>query len=163
MNVIVIMADSLRVDHLGCYGNDWIRTPNLDRFAAESCVFDMAFSEGLPTVPTRTSLFTGRYTFPFRGWQRLEHNDVVLAEVLWSSGYTSALITDTYHLHKPQMAFERGFDYVHFIRGQEGDPYILDKSITVDLDAYHKDNDDPKASARARCRVVKSGKTYQNL
>lgn len=36
MNVIVIMLDSLRADHLGCYGNEWIRTPNIDRLARES-------------------------------------------------------------------------------------------------------------------------------
>ena len=44
MNVIIIMADSWRVDHIGYYGNEWIQTPNLDRFAEESCVFDMADS-----------------------------------------------------------------------------------------------------------------------
>ena len=36
MNVIVIMLDSLRADHLGCYGNKWIRTPNIDKLARES-------------------------------------------------------------------------------------------------------------------------------
>ena len=70
MNVIVIMLDSLRADHLGCYGNEWIRTPNIDRLARESVLFENAYPEGLPTIPVRTALFTGRYTFPFRGWQR---------------------------------------------------------------------------------------------
>lgn len=140
MNVIVIVNDSLRWDHLGCYGNDWIKTPNIDKLASESAVFDNFYSEGLPTVPTRTTFFTGRYTFPFRGWQRLEPKDVVLAEVLWNKGYKSALITDTYHLHKPSMAFERGFDYVNFIRGHEGDPWIIDESIDVDaeVEKYYK-------------------------
>jgi len=36
MNVIVVMADSLRKDHVGCYGNRWIKTPNIDRLASES-------------------------------------------------------------------------------------------------------------------------------
>jgi arylsulfatase A-like enzyme len=124
MNVIVILADSLRVDHLGCYGNDWIKTPNLDRFAREATVFERAYSEGLPTLPTRTAMFTGRYTFPFRGWQPLQPNDAPIAEILWSCGYKSALITDTYHMHKPGMCYERGFDFVQFIRGQEGDPLV---------------------------------------
>ena len=73
MNVIFIMNDSTRPDHLGCYGNDWIKTPNIDNFAKESALFSEAHSEGLPTVPYRTSCFTGRFTLPFRGWQRLEH------------------------------------------------------------------------------------------
>lgn len=125
MNVIVILTDSLRVDHLGCYGNKWIKTPNIDRLAAEATLFERAYSEGLPTLPTRTAMFTGRYTFPFRGWQPLLPNDLPIAEILWSQGYKTALITDTYHMHMPGMCYERGFDFVQFIRGQEGDPQVV--------------------------------------
>ncbi len=138
MNVIVIINDSFRWDYLGAYGNNWIRTPNLDRFAREAALFEWAYSEGLPTVPTRTTFFTGRYTFPFRGWQRLDPKDVLLAEILWNKQVTSAMITDVYHLHKPSMSFERGFDYTEHIRGHEGDPWILDDKIQVDVDAVHK-------------------------
>jgi len=138
MNVIVIVNDTFRWDHLGCNGNDWIQTPNLDRLAKEGALFDQCYSEGLPTVPARTTFFTGRYTFPFRGWQRLEPTDVVLAEVLWNKAVHSALITDVYHLHKPTMAFERGFDFTKHIRGHEGDPYVVDDSIKVDVDRYYK-------------------------
>ena len=138
MNVIVIVNDSFRWDYLGAYGNNRIRTPHLDRFAEQAAVFDWAYSEGLPTVPTRTTFFTGRYTFPFRGWQRLEPKDVLLAEILWNKGITSAMITDVYHLHKPSMAFERGFDTTEHIRGHEGDPWIVDPEIEVDVEAVHK-------------------------
>jgi len=149
MNVIVIVADSLRYDHLGCSGNEWIKTPNLDRFAEEGTVFERAYSEGLPTLPTRTAMFTGRFTFPFRGWGPLRPEDIVLAEVLWDKGYKTALITDTYHMHKPKMCYERGFDYVEFIRGQENDPYVQDKSIKVDVDAVYKsDGKDTKIRAQ---------------
>ena len=51
MNVIIIMEDSLRKDHLGCYGNTWIKTPNIDKFATESTVFEGAYGEGVPTLP----------------------------------------------------------------------------------------------------------------
>ena len=138
MNVIFIINDSLRKDHLGCYGNDWIKTPNIDQFASESAVFEHFYPEGLPTVPTRTTYSTGRFTFPFRGWQRLEPSDILLPEILWNKGYTSALITDVFHLHKPSMAFERGYDFVQHIRGHEGDPWIVDESIEVDVDKYYK-------------------------
>jgi arylsulfatase A-like enzyme len=138
MNVIMIINDSMRQDHLGCYGNAWIKTPNLDKLAAESAVFDYAYSEGLPTVPTRTTFFTGRFTFPFRGWQRLEPTDLLLAEILWNRGFQSAMVTDVYHLHKPTMAFERGFDYTKHIRGHEGDPYVVDPNISVDVDKFYK-------------------------
>jgi arylsulfatase A-like enzyme len=145
MNVIFIVNDSLRRDHLGCYGNDWIQTPNIDRLASESAVFDHFYPEGIPTVPCRTTFFTGRFTFPFRGWQRLEPTDILLAEVLWNKGYTSSMITDVFHLHKPTMAFERGFDFVQHIRGHEGDPWILDESIEVDVDKYYKGDGKDKA------------------
>ncbi|NSW56767.1 MAG: sulfatase [Armatimonadetes bacterium] len=131
MNVIVIVCDSLRRDHLGCYGNDWIRTPNIDRFATESLVFDQAFSEGLPTLPARTAMWTGRYTLPFRGWRTFDHDDILLAEWLWDKGFTTSLITDVYHMHKPGMNCGRGFDSVEFIRGQEYDPWIVDPSIDI--------------------------------
>ncbi|NOZ20759.1 MAG: sulfatase-like hydrolase/transferase [Planctomycetes bacterium] len=131
MNVFVAITDSLRIDHVGAYGNDWIKTPSFDKFATESAVFDYAYTEGLPTLPTRTAMFTGRFTFPFRGWQRMEPDDVLLAEVLWDKGVRSALVTDCYHMHKASMAYERGFDFVQFIRGQETDPYIVDMDDSV--------------------------------
>ncbi|MEM3504280.1 MAG: sulfatase [Nitrososphaeria archaeon] len=140
MNVIVIMLDTLRYDHLGCYGNTWIKTPHINDFASEAFLFTKAYAEGLPTLPVRTALFTGLYTLPFRGWQRLEPNDITLAEILWDKGVTTALITDTYHMHKPQMAYERGFDQVIFIRGQELDPYKVDENIQVDLSKWHEKN-----------------------
>lgn len=137
MNVIVIVTDSLRRDHVGCYGSH-VQTPNIDQLAAEGTVFEEHYSEGLPTIPTRTAFWTGRYTFPFRGWQHFEHDDEALAEVLWDRGYTSAFITDVYHQHKPGMNLMRGFDYVEFIRGQEYDPYIVDPTIRVDVNRQHK-------------------------
>ena len=42
MNVIVLLNDTFRRDHLGCYGNDWIKTPNFDRLAEQSAVFEKA-------------------------------------------------------------------------------------------------------------------------
>jgi len=137
MNVIVIITDSLRRDHVGCYGNDWIQTPNLDRFAAEATLIEHAYTEGLPTVPFRLSLLTGRFTFPFRGWVPLDAEERPMPEYLWDKGYRSALISDVYHLHKPGMNFARGFDDVKWIRGQEWDPFVTDP-IDVPLEKFHK-------------------------
>ncbi len=66
MNVILIVIDTLRKDHIGAYGNRWIKTPNIDRLAKESALFTRATCEVLPTLPVRRSLFTGMRTFPFR-------------------------------------------------------------------------------------------------
>lgn len=68
MNVILIVADTLRADHLGSYGNGWIRTPNLDRLAREGVRFARAYPEALATVPVRRAIHTGKRTFPCRDW-----------------------------------------------------------------------------------------------
>ena len=145
MNIIVIVADSLRVDHLGCYGSS-VKTPNIDEVASDAAVFEQAYAENLPTVPGRTAWWTGRHLFAKRGWQPFEHDDVLLAEILSSRGFASALITDTYHLHRPSYNCGRGFDTTCFIRGQEYDPWVVDESLEADITKHHRlrgdDSDD---------------------
>ena len=131
MKVIVILSDSLRKDHLGCYGNEWIKTPNIDALAKESVVFENAQPEALPTIPVRTALFTGQYTLPYRPWQPLTDEDITAAEILRRYGYITALITDTYHLAKPGMNLHRGFHVFRWIRGQEADAYKSGPSSRV--------------------------------
>ena len=134
-NVIVLMLDSFRWDHLGAYGASRVPTPNLDRFAEESTFFTHSYPEGLPTVPVRTSLLTGGFTYPFRRWQVLYPEDhPLLPEILWGEGFRTSLISDTYHLHKPSYGFSRGFDDVKWIRGQEQDPFVRDPAIVSSID-----------------------------
>ncbi len=136
MNVIIVMLDSLRKDHVGCYGNRRIRTPNLDNFAKESLVFTRAFPEGLPTIPVRRAMFTGMRTFPNKGymprkgdnvkipgWEPIPENQVTLPEILKQEGYLTSLFCSTYHMFKPSMNFQRGFTHWEWIRGQEHDRY----------------------------------------
>jgi arylsulfatase A-like enzyme len=132
-NIIVIITDSLRFDHVGCYGSR-IKTPNIDKLAAEGVKFLHSYSENLPTMPTRRGWWTGKYHFHEAGWQPFTSDDYLLAEILWDQGYTSALITDVYHMHKPVYNCGRGFDTTVFIRGQEYDPWIVDPEIKVDVD-----------------------------
>jgi len=136
MNIFVIVTDSMRKDAIGVYGSN-IKTPNIDSLGKDGAVFTNAFSEGLPTLPTRTTWWTGRYTFPVRGWQPFEPSDLLLAEVLWDRGFTSCLVSDTYHMHKPVYNCGRGFDTVVWVRGQEYDSWIVD-DIPVDINKYHR-------------------------
>ena len=80
-NAIVMMFDSLQHNYVGCYGNDWIKTPNMDRFAKEGVLFENAYTEGLPTVPCRRAMHTGRYTLPVSGWVALTLDDTTIADV----------------------------------------------------------------------------------
>lgn len=67
-NVVLIVIDSLRADHVGAYGNEVVHTPAIDQLAAESVLFSRVFPESMPTVPMRRTIMTGRRSFPFTGW-----------------------------------------------------------------------------------------------
>lgn len=67
MNVIWIVADTFRWDHLGAYGNKTIHTPALDSLAARSTRFDRHYAAAFPTVPARADHHTGRWTMSFMG------------------------------------------------------------------------------------------------
>ena len=123
MNLIMIVTDTFRADHLGCYGNDWIKTPGLDRLAAEGVVFTNTYADGLPTIPMRRVFYTGNSILPEGAWCPLADDDVTLAEILSKNGFTSALISDCYHQFKPGLNFHRGFDSWQWIRGQENDKW----------------------------------------
>ena len=62
MNIVLIVSDTLRWDHLGASGNTWIHTPNLDRLAAQSVVFERVHTGSFPTIPHRTDMVTGTPT-----------------------------------------------------------------------------------------------------
>jgi Sulfatase len=68
MNVVVVIIDTLRKDHVGAYGNTWIKTPNLDALAKESLRFTRAYPESIPTICARRAIHTGLRTWPFRNW-----------------------------------------------------------------------------------------------
>ena len=146
MNLLFIVSDTLRWDYLGAYGNTWIETPNLDRLAAASVVFEDAYAEGLPTLPARRVMQTGRPIVPFRyvpqksdmvqchGWHGVFDEDVTAAEWLGEQGYVSCLVTDVYHMMKPGKNFHRGFDCWYWIRGEEDDRFaIRDEAQVADL------------------------------
>ena len=136
MNVIVVILDSLRRDHVGAYGNGRIHTPSMDELAWSSTRFTEARPEAMPTVQVRRCVHTGERTFPARrwyprkgdsvrmpGWEPIPEDQVTLAEMLSAAGYYTALVTDTPHLFKPSMNFHRGFDTWTFVRGQQGDRF----------------------------------------
>jgi len=131
MNIVCIVSDSLRRDHLGCYGNDWISTPNFDAFASESCIMLDSYQSSHPTLPNRTDNFTGRYSFPWRGWSPLPKDELVLAQWLGEHGYVSQIIGDTYHMFKEDFYYYRGFNGWYWVRGQEGDRLVTDADIPV--------------------------------
>jgi len=124
MNVIMIVSDTYRRDHLGAYGNPWIRTPNLDRLAAGSYVFENAWTGNFPTLPNRYDVMTGRFGCIEYDWSPLPRHVPVLAQVLSAAGYVTMMVNDTPHILQNGSFFDRGFCGFDWVRGQENDRYV---------------------------------------
>ena len=118
MNVIWIVADTFRQDHLGAYGNPYIRTPSLDALAARSVRFDRHYAGGFPTMPTRADHATGRWTMSFMGWEPLSDDVETLAELLARSGFHTAASVDTPFYLRGGMNYDRGFQTFFAYPGQ---------------------------------------------
>ena len=148
LNVIVLISDTFRADNLAAYGSQWVDCPNLNRFAERAVIFEDAYPEGMPTIPIRRQLYTGRRIVPTHyyyqpepvqlpGWHHLFNEDVTLSETLTEAGYQTALIADLPHLQRPGRNFHRGFHYYDWVRGQEVDYYGLAPRKQPDfLDLY---------------------------
>ena len=106
-NIVLIMCDDMGWSDVGCYGGE-VRTPNLDRLAAEGMRFTQFYNNAKCTT-TRASLITGKY--PLRSGQHLQPSVVTIPEVLQSAGYRSVL-SGKWHLgsQAPRRPSDRGFD-----------------------------------------------------
>jgi arylsulfatase A-like enzyme/Flp pilus assembly protein TadD len=118
-NVVVITVDTLRADHVGCYGYKQIHTPNIDALAADGVRFEHAFTPVPITLPAHTVIFTGTYPtlngmHDFSG-NRLNAQQPTLASTLKSHGYATAAVVGSAVLDS-RFGLNRGFDfyYDHF-------------------------------------------------
>ena len=119
MNVIWIVSDTFRRDHVGAYGNRWIHTPSIDTLAAGAVRFDSHYSAGFPTMPTRADHQTGRWTMSFMGWQPLPTGVTTLAEILAGHGMHTAASVDTPYYLRDGMNYDRGFQSFFMNVGQD--------------------------------------------
>ncbi len=154
-NLIVVIADTLRVDYLGCYGNGRIRTPHIEAFARDAALFDSCYPEVLPTIPYRRSFHTGRRIFPIRtwkplkwdivnlpGWQPMDNAEDTLAENLADRGYYTGFVTDTLPYFAPGMNFTRGFWQWHYVRGMQQDRWKSPAIVPREKIANYGDPDE---------------------
>jgi len=99
MNILFIMADQLRWDHLGCAGHPYLKTPNIDALAARGVRFANAFVNSGVCGPSRMSFYTGRYPISHGAtWNRvpLSVGEVTLGEMLKGAGLSLALAGKTH-------------------------------------------------------------------
>jgi len=125
MKAIVILADTINRHCLNAYGESAVKTPNIDRLAKRSVVFDSHWSGSLPCMPARRDLLTGRLHFLERNWGPIEPFDDTLPQVLRRSGVVSHMVTDHYHyLETGGENYCQQFDTWECFRGQELDPLV---------------------------------------
>ncbi len=119
LNVVVITIDTLRADHLGCYGYKQVRTPNIDALAADGARFERAFTAVPVTLPSHTVMFTGTYPM-LSGMHDFAANKLgpgqpTLASTLKEHGYSTGAVIGSAVLDS-RFGLNRGFDfyYDHF-------------------------------------------------
>ena len=153
-NIILVLADALRRDHVGLYGYPKPTTPFIDELGRSGVVFDDALSQAPQTLNSTASLFTSR-SFPFllRGvvhdpvpgvapeqkeqWARtprLAAANLTLAEVLQHAGYQTVALFNNPH-HHPTSGFDQGFDRAVLLDRDSGQAYArVDSVATAFLD-----------------------------
>jgi arylsulfatase A-like enzyme len=141
-NVILIYADDLGYGDLACYGHPTIRTPNLDRMAAEGMRFTQYYSANPLCSPSRASLMTGRLhirtgvnrvLFP---WSTggLPESEITIAQALKPAGYATMCVGKWHLGHLPRyLPTTRGFDRYF------GIPYSNDMSLSQWPRSYRGD------------------------
>jgi arylsulfatase A-like enzyme len=116
-NVLVIVVDTMRADHLPAYGYEHNRTPNLDRFAEDAVRFDRAYANASWTRPSFASILSGRYASSHGVMGKdsaLPDPIVTMPEALHDHGYQTAGFVTNYNV-APFYNFQQGFDsYAYF-------------------------------------------------
>ena len=133
-DLVLVMTDQQRHDHVGWFPGSPVRTPTLDRLAGDGVVFDHSYSASTTCVPARTALMSGVFDhrMPKVGRWTLEPGAFTLPRALRQVGYATALIGK---MHFTPMRADHGFDHQeineHF-SAYSGDPFTWDE-----YDHYH--------------------------
>ncbi|MDX2473894.1 MAG: sulfatase [Candidatus Krumholzibacteria bacterium] len=112
-HVVLISLDTLRADHLACYGHPDVQTPNIDALAANGIRFDQVVSAAPTTLAAHTSIMTGTYPHTHgvaRNGFIVNEDNVLLAEVLAKAGFTSAGFIGAFALDS-RFQLDQGFEH----------------------------------------------------
>ncbi len=114
LNLLLVTFDTTRADHIGCYGNESIRTPAIDALAAEGVRFAHAVSAVPITTPSHSTIMTGKYPIAHgvrdNGMFVLSEDQLTLAEVLRQAGWATAAAVGSYPL-TAKFGLDQGFDF----------------------------------------------------
>lgn len=159
-NVILILVDALRRDHVGAYGYSKPTTPFMDELGAGGIVFDDALSQAPQTLNSTANLFTSRH-FPFLLWgvehdpipgvaaerseqwartPRLAAANLTVAEVLGAAGYQTVALFNNPHQH-PTSGFSQGFGSARLLDRDAGQAYARVDSVAASFLDWHSTRD----------------------
>jgi arylsulfatase A-like enzyme len=116
-NVLLIMVDTLRADHLSCYGTTKVRTPHIDQLASGGLRYANAFSQASWTRPSVATILTGLYPSSHGAVHkadRLPDRVDTLAEILQRAGYRTVGFANNANV-SPAFNFQQGFDEYQYL------------------------------------------------
>ena len=171
-NFLVLVVDTLRADHLSCYGGRaW--TPAMDDLARRGLRFTHFYPEAMATVPARRSIMTGRRVWPFRrwekypgllntpGWAPIEDPDETFTSALNRAGYWTAYVTDNPWIgfSRQYRRFRASFDRFERFAGQVGRAPAANPVSTADLQHWLTPElqRDPHSAERLRGFIAAGG------
>ena len=144
MNLIICSLDTLRADHLSCLGNGRGLTPNLDRIASEGALFSQTYATDIPTQPSHTALFTGKFGINsgivshFHPAAYLPEETLWLPSELRRNGYVTGAVD---HLFAMKDWFIRGYDDYMPPPGRSCSPGSVINGIGLPWVSEHKERD----------------------
>jgi arylsulfatase A-like enzyme len=151
VNVLLISIDSLRADHVGCYGYGRETTPEIDQLASEGTVFANHVSTTSWTLPAHISLFTGQeisvHGVATDGFS-LHPAVPTLAESLRAAGYRTAAFCSSPYMN-PAFGFDRGFDLYHNIDTEKEDFVDTVLPSETERDRVHRETTSPRITELA--------------
>ncbi|MFH1313731.1 MAG: sulfatase [Candidatus Eisenbacteria bacterium] len=113
LNVVIIAVDTLRPDHLGCYGYERNTSPAIDNLAAEGVLLENTISQSPWTLPSFSTVFTSLYPSQHGAMSavsRMRETFPTLAAILKEHGYATGAVVNATVL-RPEYGVNRGFDY----------------------------------------------------
>ncbi len=128
LNIILVVVDALRADHLGCYGYPKNTSPNIDRLAAEGVLFSRAYAQAPRTKESTASLVTSLYPSTHnvsRLGNVLPESSRTLTEMTRDAGFATAVVSAN-PLVSPTFGFGRGADFFYTEA-----PSVLEKTVLL--------------------------------
>ncbi|WP_428768674.1 sulfatase [Treponema sp. HNW] len=124
MKAIMVMYDSLNKRLLESYGCEWTKTPNFNRLAEKTVIFDNFYAASLPCMPARRDIHSGRYNFLHRSWGPIEPFDNSMPKILQEHGIYTRLVSDHDHYWEDGgCTYHTMYSSWEAVRGQEADPW----------------------------------------